>query len=314
MELPNKPVEIPKPDSREQWLIERRRGVGGSDAAAAVGMSKWKTPLELWLDKRGELFTEETEAMRWGTALEPVVRQEYANRTGYTVEVPNVIYQHPIHSFVIVNADGIVADRQRYYEGKTARTGEGWGEPGTDEVPAEYNLQVQHGMAVTGLSVADIAVLIGGSDFRIYCVEADLGLQEMLLEREAAFWRMVEQATPPEPTTLADIKLRWRVAKKDQQAIAAKEDALAAIELAGLKAAMKAAEEREEFLKTHLQGTMKDSASLVTPEGNLLATWNNVNKKGTFDLEAFKADNPELFSKYLRAPSPQRQFLLKVKG
>lgn len=314
-ELPNCPIELPKPAERSQWLLARRQGIGGSDAAASVGISEWMTPLELYLDKKGQLPERElTPSMHWGTALEPVVRQEYANRTGYTVIVPNVIYQHPFHKFAIVNADGVVPDRERYYEGKTARSGEGWGEPGTDEVPAGYNIQVQHGMAVTGLPVADIAVLIGNCDFRIYHVEADLALQEMLLEQEAAFWAMVEANTPPEPTTLADIKLRWQVAKDIDPTIATKEDALAAIELAGLKAAMKAAEEREEALKARLQGAIKDSSSLVTPEGNVLATWKNVSVQPRFDVAAFKEENPDLFKYYLRAASPRRQFLLKVKG
>lgn len=305
-------IALPKPADRGRWLIERRKGIGGSDAAASVGLSKWMTPLQLFYDKLGQLQRDETESMRWGTLMEPVVRQEYANRTGHSVTVPDVIYQHRQHKFAIVNLDGIV-DIGRVYEGKTSRTGEGWGEPGTDEVPGEYNLQVQHGMAITGLPAADIAVLIGGSDFRIYCVEADLELQAMLLEAEAAFWQMVEQQTPPDTETPTDVRLRWRLAT-GKKVVADEAATAATIELKQLKMAMKAAEEREEELKAQLQSFMKDAAELHTESGAALATWKNVNLQPKFDVKTFRAEQPELFAKYLRDPEPQRQFLLKVKG
>ncbi len=308
----NKAIALPKPADRNQWLIERRKGIGGSDAAAAVGLSKWMTPLQLFYDKLGQLQRDETESMRWGTLMEPVVRQEYANRTGRSVTVPNVIYQHPVHKFAIVNLDGIV-DIGRIYEGKTSRTGDGWGEPGTDEVPGEYNLQVQHGMAITGLPAADIAVLIGGSDFRIYCVEADLDLQQVLLEQEAEFWRMVETQTPPDSEVPADVRLRWRVSSGAK--VTADEATVAAtIELKQLKMAMKAGEEREDVLKGILQAYMKDAAELQTQSGDALATWKNVKLNPRFDVESFKAEQPDLFAKYLRDPEPQRRLLLKVKG
>ena len=68
---------------RSQWLEERRQGIGGSDAAAAVGLSPWKTRLELWLEKTGQTpDREETPEMRRGTLLEPVVKQLYADATG----------------------------------------------------------------------------------------------------------------------------------------------------------------------------------------------------------------------------------------
>lgn len=313
MELPGKPIALPKPADRQKWLAERRKGVGGSDAAAAIGLSKWMTPLELWLDKRGELIREETSSMRWGITLEPIVRQEYCNQTGAEVLVPEAIYQHSQHAFAIINLDGLVLSRDRIYEGKTSRTGEGWGEPGTDEVPPEYNLQVQHGMAITGLPMADIAVLIGGSDFRIYCVEADLDLQQMMLEREAEFWQMVVDERPPEPTTPADVKLRWKMATAGKQAEADMELANDCLSLRDLKDALKAGEAQKESLEAKLQTAMMDAAELVW-NGETLATWKNVNANPRFDLERFKAEQSELYQQYLQEPAASRRFLLKVKG
>lgn len=298
--------------AREQWLAERRTGIGGSDAAAAVGLSKWKTRLELFLDKTGRLRTDETEPMRWGTLLEPIVRQEYVNRTGRTVKVPNRILRHPKTHFAIVNVDGI-ADDCRLYEGKTARSGDEWGEPGTDEVPHEYLLQVQHAMYVTGLRVADIAVLIGGSDFRLYVVPADDELQSLLIEMEAEFWRCVETNTEPEPVGIDDMKLRWR---RDNGGKVIADTAIeqAAKQLRKIKDAIKAAEAEESEITALIQGYMQDAAELANPSGQLVATWKNVNAAPRFDMERFKSEQPELWKSFLVEPSPRRQFLLKAKG
>lgn len=297
---------------REKWLIERRTGLGGSDAAPAVGMSKFKTPLELYMDKRGELETDETEPMKWGNLLEPVIRQEYANRTGRTVVVPQGIVRHPTVEFAFFTPDGI-ADESRVLQCKAARTADGWGEPGTDEVLMEYLLQVQHEMFVARLPVADIAVLIGGSDFRIYTVEADPDLQQLLMDHEAAFWSRVLRAMPPDPVNRDDVRRRWKISSGAK--CLADGDIVAACELlAEWKQQGSAYETAIEHLTTALQGRMKDAAELVDDGGNTLATWKNVKTNPRFDLDRFKAEQPDLYKQYLRDANAQRRFLLKVKG
>jgi predicted phage-related endonuclease len=110
------------------------------------------------------------------------------------------------------------------------------------------------------------------------------------------------------------VKLRWRVAQSDSPAIATEEEARLVIELAQLKKAMKDAEARDAALRARLQGAIKDSTSLVTPAGDLLATWKNVNAAPRFDMDRFKREQPDLYQQYLREASPRRMFLLKVKG
>lgn len=245
--------------------------------------------------------------------MEPIVRQEYADKTGRTVEVPDRILRHPTVTFAILTADGI-ADGKRLYEGKTARTGEDWGEPGSAEIPQDYLLQVQHGLFVTGLEVADVAVLIGGSDFRIYEVPADAELQTMLLDREADFWRRVQSAVPPEPVDREDIKRRWRISSGAQMTVDddALDDAIQNLSVA--KAALKFVEKSVDDWQVFIQSKMRDAAELVDGAGNVLATWKNVAVNPRFDLERFKTEQPELFKRYLRDAAPQRRFLLKVKG
>ena len=184
----------------EQQVAERHSGLGGSDAAPALGLSPYRSALELFLEKREQRAPSSAQlaAFRWGHLLEPVIRQEYANVTGRVVRLPQGTLRHPKHSFLVAHLDG-VTDDQRVFEAKTARSADGWGKPGTEEVPHHYLIQVQHYLAVTGFDVADIAVLIGGSDFRIFEVPADPELQTMIIEGELDFWRMVQTGQPPEP-------------------------------------------------------------------------------------------------------------------
>lgn len=302
-----------KDNSREAWLAERRTGIGGSDAAAVIGLSDWTTPLQVYLDKRGELPpTEPSPAMLWGTLLEPVLRQRYADLTGLEIIRHKGIQRHPKMPFVIASLDGIAGDR--LLELKTARTDKDWGEPGTDEIPLAYRIQVQHYLAVTGLSLADIAVLIGGQDFRIYTVEADRILQDSLLEQEAEFWERVQQGFPPDPVTPDDVKTLWRQANGTTlDASMDVETNAAASSLAIVKKEIEDLKAMEEALKTALQKTMGPADCLIGHGGRVLATWKNVNAAPRFDKDAFREQHPDLWKEFLRPPGPQRQFLLKIK-
>jgi putative phage-type endonuclease len=190
--------------NEQDFHAVRMTGIGGSDAAAVLGLSKWKTPLQVYLEKLGQGgLMLDNEAMAWGRALEPVIRQQYAERTGRIVYLPDTALRHKEHDFMIANLDGYTDDG-RVLEVKTARSGQEWGEPGSDEIPTNYLLQVQHYLTVTGFEWADVAVLIGGSDFRIYEIRADKDLQALLIEGEAEFWQRVQDRNPPDPKTAAE--------------------------------------------------------------------------------------------------------------
>lgn len=292
---------------RDDWLRERKRGIGGSDAAAICGLSPWKSPYQVWTEKRGENagLQEDSEPMFWGRTLEPVIRQRYSDVTGNTVVVPTDIIRHPEIDFMLASLDGI-ANNERVLEVKTARMPMEWGEPGTNEIPDIYMLQVQHYLAVTKLSLADVAVLIGGSDFRIYEVPEDLELQGLLIEKETAFWKMVQDGTPPDVTTFNDIKKRFGAASKAIQVQATPDIISAVIRLKELK---KMAKEEEE-LKARIMAHMADGDTLIDLD-KILCTWKVGKGSRRFDAKSFQADNPELYEKYLNESEPVRRFLIK---
>lgn len=298
--------------NRNEWLEQRRTGIGGSDAAAVLGLSKWSTPLSVWLDKTGQAPDRgESEPMRWGTLLEPVIRQEYAERTGRTVIAPGFL-RHPQHEFMVANVDGLSPDDDRLIEIKTARSADQWGEPGSDQVPEEYLIQVHHYMAVLEVKVADIAVLIGGSDFRIYTVEADAELQAMMIDAEREFWQSVRDRIPPAPISYADAQaLYGRSARKDS-AVVADENVLAAVNhLCGIRSDLARLEAAEEAQKAVIMAAMAEHDTLTDAAGKILATWRLAAAPKRFDAKALAAAHPDIHATFLKEGEASRRFLIK---
>lgn len=298
--------------TREDWLNERKSGLGGSDAPAVMGLSKWRTPLDVFLEKRGEgSEVVESEPMKWGRLLEPVVRQEYAERTGQVVRLePHQLIRHPTLPHMFCTPDGIT-DSGRLYEGKVARSAEGWGEEGSADIPEAYLIQVQHSLVVTMLPVSDVAVLIGGSDLRIYEVEADAELQEMITEAEAAFWKLVQSGEPPPPKTAEDAIRRFRTVRPGASVTATQEIEDIVHNLARMRIAAADLEGMQDAHKALIMGFMGDAETIVDLKGNPLVTWKQQKGAARFDTAAFKADSPDLYAEYVKAGEPTRRFLLK---
>lgn len=274
--LPASPSSILKQRTPE-WLAARRLGIGGSDAPVILGLSPWRTPYELWEEKTSPpgavIAPEVNEAMIWGTALEAAVMGEYKRRAGRDV-IEVGLMRHPAHAWMIGSPDGLGADDGRIIEIKTTRSGQGWGEQGTDEIPLHYLTQVHHYLIVSGAPIADVAVLIAGSEFRIYHVEPDAALHADLVEQEAEFWRLVEAHTPPATKTFADAVRRWgRV--NHPGAIVADRDLVEAVErLRDIQETVKTFDATADELKAKIVAALGDAGDTLTDDsGHILATW-----------------------------------------
>jgi putative phage-type endonuclease len=185
--------------ARDDWLEVRRTGIGSSDAAAAVGLNPYQSQLELWMLKpgKGDLVPaidplDDTSPMFWGTLLEPIVAAHYTKRTGNKVRRVNAILQHPEHAWMLANVDREVvgAGDVQILECKTA--GIHGARLWRDGVPEYVQLQVMHQLAVTGHQAADVAVLIGGQELRIFRIERDEALIARLIALEQEFWERVQ--------------------------------------------------------------------------------------------------------------------------
>ena len=191
--------------SRDEWLEARHRGIGGSDAAAAIGLNRWKAPLAVYCDKLGigDPDNELSEPAEWGLLLEPVLIEKYRSVTGRRVQTPSgfELYRSPHHPFMSCTPDGLITDPERDGEGVLeAKTGgvftlKEWKE----EPPLEYQVQLQHNMAVLDLKWGSFAVLIGGQRFFWCDMERNDRFCEVLVRKEADFWERVVTGTPPDP-------------------------------------------------------------------------------------------------------------------
>lgn len=298
--------------AHDDFLQARSTGIGGSDVAAILGLSKWKTPLQVYMEKRGELAPQpDNPAMRWGRYLEPIVRQAYSDETGRAVLVPESMLRHPRHDWMIANIDGFTEDC-RGFEAKTARSADGWGEPGSDQIPQAYLLQVQHYMMVTALPVFDVAALIGGSDFRIYEVPADAELQEMIADAEAEFWRAVQRGEPPEPVTYADTIARWGHASR-ADLVMADDAALRALgQLRDLKTQREHLDHAEEEWRAVIFKALGECDTLVDSAGRTLATWRASAAPKRLDAKALQSAHPDIYAQFLREGEPSRRLLIKA--
>jgi len=291
---------------------DRVNGIGGSEAAAVLGLSPFKTPYQVWQDKLGLSGERETTpAMTWGLLLEPVIRQKYADETGRTVRKPGHM-KSARYPFMLGTLDGITDDG-RGLEIKTARSSADWGEAGTDEIPQAYVIQCQHYAEVADLEVFDLAVLFGGSDFRLYEVPRDRELQAMMIEREAAFWKMVEAKTPPDPITYADAIKRFSTSH-EERVVATPDVMLAVTALREASLGKKVAEGMAEDAKFAILSVLKEADTLVDAVGNVLLTYKRSKDSDWFDKDAFEKAQPELYKQFLASQAGSRRLLLKMKG
>jgi len=185
------------------WLAARRSGIGGSDAAAVLGLSPFETPLSVYARKRGLLpDSEETPAMRFGKLLEPIIAGEYIRETGRTLRDPgrftiarseDVPYLFATLDREILTADGKDVPSILEIKSTNAFRADDW----ADEAPAHVQVQGQHQLLVTGRAWVSFAVLIGGQDFRWVDLERNDKFIGVMRERLAEFWRRVELGDPP---------------------------------------------------------------------------------------------------------------------
>lgn len=203
---------------RAAWLDWRRGGIGASDMPAILGVSPFKTPLDVYLEKTGQTTPEPPSLQqRIGLALESGVLRLYEEETGREVVETQVQVTHKGMAFLRATLDATATDGRgtRPVEVKTVagdRARE-LGEAGTDELPGHWLVQVHHQMLVMGerCEVVDVAALLRGQDFRVYTVERDPELIEMIVEEGLRFWANLKNGIAPEPSLPADARHLPRV-------------------------------------------------------------------------------------------------------
>lgn len=264
---------------RGEWLELRKSTIGASEAAVVCGVSPYQSPLDLYYRKTGALPpVAETMPMRIGTLMEPVVLALYEAETGETVERRQDWIRSPEHDWMSATIDGAVLRDgaiAKPVECKTAniRMRSEWGDAGTDEIPLPYLIQVHHQMIVTATDVADVAVLIGNSDFRVYTIRRHDRLCRSILTRETEFAGCLRDRRPP-PERPDDLRVFAALAPTTDAEVALEGNSEAvawADEYMRLGPRIKAMEELRNDLKYRLIRSMAHHASARLDDGTVLA-------------------------------------------
>jgi putative phage-type endonuclease len=301
----------PQHSIESDWYKARQRGIGGSDVAAILGVSRYKTPLQVYQEKRGESGPiPDNWRMLVGRTLEPAIRQFYADHVGYPVRVPESIIVCEKYPFMLANLDGFT-DVPKVVEIKTAGNSRNWGEPGSSDIPQEYLCQVQHYMIVTGFEAADVVVSINNQEPVIYEVEADKELQEMMIDAESEFWQRVIDSNPPEPVTYAEAIQKYGQLAIQGGVEASKEIIQSVDRLKLVKESIKGLETEEEDLKGKIILALGDKGDTLLKNGKPLITYKLAKASSRFDSKSFEVAHPELYHQFLKTSEPSRRFLIK---
>ena len=298
----------------KDWLEWRRSGIGGSDASVVCGINKYKSPVELWLEKTGQLPNSEAgEAAYWGTVLESLVRAEFTKRTGIEVSTLNQLLQSEKYPYMLANLDGVCNHPIHGPCVFEAKTSSAYRENEWDDViPDEYMLQIMHYLAVTGYRGVYIAVLIGGNTFRWKFIERDEELIEILIQLESEFWQCVEGGVPPSldgsEASAKFLSQRFpnsvplsKIALPDDAVtlICQYDDACEKVDYYS-EQKQKAENLLKQMIGEHEAGTV----------GDRVITWKNISQE-RIDSTTLKSEHPKIYKKYSNIIS-YRRFSVKA--
>jgi len=317
--------------NNQDFTRERAKYLGGSDIGAILGFSKYRTALEVWLEKTGRVVnTVDNLPVRFGTFAESFVAAEYAAQRGFALVHSETGVVHPEHPFMVGHIDRYVFESPKdsmtelfaadgtcsasyLLECKTASpfNQSDWGELGTDEVPMSYLVQCLWYLAITNLERCDVAVLFGNTDFRIYEVYRDKELEDLIISKAATFWNdYVLANTPPPAQSEADYQ---HLFKKEVRGQAVEADSVIcnlASKLQFLNSEIKSKELEVSQIKQTIMGQMGE-AELLTYQGQVLATWKSPKQSYRLDGKRLELEHPELIQEYQVPVQNSRRLVIK---
>ena len=312
----------------QDFTQDRTKYLGGSDIGAILGLSPYKTALDVWLEKTGKHVNHiDNLPIRFGTFAESFVASEYARAMGTTLLEYSKAISHPDHSYLqghidrfitsdsseLFKADG-TCTASHLLECKTANpfTQSQWGEAGSDEVPMNYLAQCHWYLCMTQLERCDLAVLFGNSEFRIYQITRDTELESTLLEAALSFWQgHVLTDSPPNAKTMGDYQKLF-AKEVPGKTVEATEQTRVLIESAKeINSVIDAKEQELEQIKKVLMQEMQEAQEL-TYQGKTLATWKRPKASFRFDSKRFEYEHPELFPLYQTPIQNSRRLVIKA--
>ena len=290
--------------------MSNRYYIGGSDVAAACGMNKFQSRLQLYREKLGLVPAfAGNDATYWGTELEPFLRRHASKHLGIKFRQSHKQWHHPQHAWAVAHIDGISKNAGLECKLTSYRNKKRFAETGTtintpeDGLPVHYYCQCQWYMLIVGKPIWHVCVGIAGeNEIRLMAVPFNAEFANELLRKAGIFWQEhVLAEFEPEIEFLIDANEEFKNVLRDSVTIPHNMvDVIT--EFRKAKLASKANAERLSSLEAKIKTAMKDAAALVNESGDVLATWRE-SKRNSVDLPALRTAHPELIKKYTRASS-----------
>lgn len=285
-------------DELQEFERRRKEGIGSTDSAAILGVTPWKSAYDVWLDKTTDRPPKDPTLPKWlGLKLQSAIAELYtasmdvgtiSDQTQY--KTPNGIVRahvdYRVETEPGLSIVGVYEDHSPILECKTSRSRKRWGKPMTEEVPRWYWIQVQHQMAcLPEAPYADIAVLIGNDDFRVFRIKRDQPFIDQLVVDMEAWWQrhVVERVPPPvDGSSAAERYLRDKYPTHRSNMLPATADvSLVAQDLLAVKQTIAEGEAAEAVLKQKLMDIIGDHEGAFGPGWKI--TWKQ--NKGRADID-----------------------------
>ncbi|MFI7527532.1 YqaJ viral recombinase family protein [Nocardia salmonicida] len=290
---------LPYGAPREEWLRVRRLGLGGSDCSAVMGMAneRYASPYTVWEDKTGRApEVDESEPMRWGNLLEPVIRAEAMERLGLTYAMLGTLRSRE-RPWQQANLDGFASDGGII---ECKNTGLWQAKDWAGQIPDHAELQCQHNMAASGATHAWACGLIGGNRLAIARVERDDELIETINAEEDRLWHehiLTDTPPPMDPSEATTVALRRRFGIEDRPVELADDQVAAALAITEQWQISREQERDAKAAKNQAENELRlmlAGANRLTVGGETIAKFTG----GTWAPKKFEEGEPELAALY----------------
>lgn len=311
--------------NHDEWLRSREGGIGSSEVATVLGVNPYDTPYQLWLRKTGQVQTEEKEdfLMKAGHYLEDAISHFCADEAGLD------IVKNSASEFVVIDKDKpflrVSPDRYAYPKGAKhtadnkviieCKSTQKQVDP--DNLSKYWFCQVSYQLHVTRIPAAYIAWLTQGRDFGCKPIYYDPDFAQFIAEEVERFWiDCVIGGREPALSTIQDVIIKFPKHEEGKTAYAS--DDLISLwgELKDTNAEIKRLDAHKTEIESVMKAAMLDAERLAIPADNdnperTIATWKASKDTQKFNVDLFKAEQPEMYAKYLKEVSGSRRFSLK---
>jgi putative phage-type endonuclease len=287
-------------DNEDDWHKLREKRIGGSDIGAILGVNKYKSIIDIYIDKTEGSSFEGNESTYWGHIHESTIMKEFGKR-----HKEFIVYQAPysvIDDFLVANLDGVLKDKENGEYGvleiKTtnAYNYKDWD---GDVVPQYYYAQVQHYLMLTGYKFAYIAVLIGGNHYKDFKIERNEEDIELIRNKASEFYNQnILKLIPPMPdgsdAYMNHLKKKaMEIENNEVRELPEFEEI--AIRIKELARQKKLIEDEDKLLREKILHKMIEEKTLKAVAGKYKF---NISERKTPDIEKMTKENFEVMEKY----------------